>query len=210
MRRRAVALSGSAVGILLIVAGCTTSSDGKGTPSAVATTTVTATGSASSAAPPTGSGVPATSTAPVGGSTGSATASGPGLCTPTVATFTVGPAEGAAGTGFLPVHVTNASQRSCVTTGYPGVALLNASGSQILQAQRETGYGQKSTTITLAPGEQATALIATSAQSDNGAACPTSPAFLFTLPDNTDSTKLTAVLSLCNVKVRPFVKGDGS
>lgn len=199
----------AATAAMAIVAGCTSSSDGAGTgPSSGATATVTTTDTVSSAAPPTGSGVPASSTAPVATATTTAAAAGPGLCTPTVMRFRLGAGEGAAGTQTVPVIATNASQQPCVTTGYPGVAVLNAAGAQIAQAKRVAG-GVVSTTLVVQPGEQISALIGSASMGAGGVTCPTSPAILFTLPDNTDSTRIVAGIPGCadGVSVGPFVKG---
>lgn len=212
-RRRTIVLAGVSVVALAIVAGCTSGSDGNGTPSVVATATVTATGSASSAAPPTGSGVPATSTAPVSsGATGSPTSSqnssGPGLCTPTVMTFRLGVGGGAAGTSYQPIVATNASKQPCVTTGFPGVAMLNAAGRQIAQASRVQG-GVSVTTIVVQPGQQVSALLASATMAPGVDSCPTAPAILFTMPDNNDSTRIIAGLPACadGVRVGPLVRG---
>lgn len=220
--RHAAAVAAAVVS-LAGVAGCTSGSDGNGSPSVVATATVTATGSASSANPPTGSGVPATSTPPAGGSptggatgsptggpTGSSTSSGPGLCTPTVMTFRLGAGGGAAGTDYYPIIATNASQQPCVTTGFPGVAMLNAAGRQIAQASRETGTASAPvTTIVVQPGQQISARLRSSTMGTNGALCAQSPALLFTLPDNTDSTRIVTGLPACadGVSVGAFVRG---
>ena len=61
------------------------------------------------------------------------------------------------------VMVTNISSASCETGGYPGVAALDSSGTQIKQAARAT---DTSKTITLAPGAVASAMV-----SANSASC---------------------------------------
>lgn len=116
------------------------------------------------------------------------------------------------------MQVTDAAKTSCVTTGYPGVALLDAGGRQVQQASRtRSGFmgGLASTTapiprITLAPGQTATAVI--EGQTYDVAAeksCGSSPALLFTLPDNTDSTKLVTRTPVCSgLQVHPLVKGS--
>jgi hypothetical protein len=202
------------VAAVLTVAGCTSGSGGDTTPSATVTDTVT------SAAPPTGSGVPASTPASTpassggasSGSTGSSSsggnASGPGLCTPTVMTFEVGQSDGAAGTSYVPIIATNASQQPCVTTGYPGVAALDQSGAQIAQAGRTMG-GTGGTTIVVQPGQQVSSLLAAASMASGIPTCPTSTAILFTLPDNTDSTKLDLRLPACadGISVDPLVRG---
>ena len=61
------------------------------------------------------------------------------------------------------VMVTNISSASCETGGFPGVAALDSSGTQIKQAVRAT---DTSKTITLAPGAVASAMV-----SANSASC---------------------------------------
>lgn len=115
----------------------------------------------------------------------------------------------------LLVHVRNAANRPCRTTGYPGVALLDGTDHQIAQAQRTpSGYmgGLGSGTppmVVLAPGQEATAMIEGLNSNPDGSSCATSPAFLFTLPDNTDSTRLAQQVRACpNLQVHPLVPGD--
>lgn len=192
-------------GVLLTVAACTSSSHTTSPPPATVSTTVTATASTAPVTtptvPPTG---PASSAAPAsGGSTGS----GPGLCTPTVMTFRLGSGNGAGGTDSVPVVATNASRQPCVTTGYPGVAALDTSGRQIAQADRGS-EGQQVSTLVVQPGQQISALLTGHVEGPGGE-CPESAAILFTLPDNTDSTRIVTALPACpgGFGVQPFVRG---
>ncbi len=205
-RRLAVAVSVAAVAI---VAGCSSGAKGDGTPSPVATVTSTAT--VTSSAPAAATTAPATpgSSAPATTPAGSGNASGPGLCTPTVMTFAVTPNDGAGGSDYFQIRATNASKSPCVTTGFPGIAFLDAGGRQILQAVRQDPATV--TTIVVAPGQEISARVqAEGSDLENGGTpCPSSPAFLLTLPDNTDSTRITHTTPVCSVGVAAFIRGSG-
>lgn len=90
------------------------------------------------------------------------------------------------------VMVTNISSASCQTGGYPGVAALDSSGTQIKQAARAT---DTSKTITLAPGAVASALV-----SANSASCAkpvTVAGLLVTAPNERSSTRLGTPGTFC-------------
>ncbi len=137
------------------------------------------------------------------------------LCTPTVTTLDASSGDGGAAGhfGFL-VVVRNASAQPCRTSGYPGVALLDASGHQVLQAQRTlAGYtggvrNAAAPAIVLQPGQQASVRVEGLNAAPDGSGCATSPALLFTLPDNTDSTRLVHSTPTCpGLQVHPIVPG---
>ena len=198
---RIVPTLGAAALVLTTVAGCTGDSAGRGAsaPPPIATATRTV----ASAAPPTGSGVPASTPA-----SAAASPSGPGLCTPTVMTFAVGQPDGAAGTSLVTVTATNGSAAPCVTTGFAGVAFLDAAGKQFLQADRDPTV--QSTTLTVPPGGTISARLAVGDVGAGGGTCAASTAILLTLPDNTDSTRLDLPeASACDAQVQAFVEGDG-
>ena len=113
------------------------------------------------------------------------------------------------------VTARNASRQTCTTQGYPGVALLDAKGRQIEQATRTRrgylgGLGSGAPPrIVLHPGQRASARIEGSTLNEaTQKACPQSPAILFTLPDNRDSTRLRVSFPACSgVEVHPMVPG---
>lgn len=93
---------------------------------------------------------------------------------------------------------TNVSASPCRLVGYPGVAALDPSGHQVVQARRSpTGYmggllaGATPSVVSLAPNESASALVE---GTDNpvGAAtsCPKYPNLLVTPPDLTKSVRV--------------------
>lgn len=205
--RRSAAMSALTAAAVATVAGCTSGSDGNGTPAPTATATSTVTGSPVSPSTPVATAtVTATATA---SATSTGNASGTGLCTPTVMTFALGQSSGAGGTSYFAVIATNASQQPCVTTGYPGLALLDGSGSQILQADRDQSTSGSVTTITVQPGQRISAVVGAQDVGTGGGVCVSSPAFLFTLPDNTDSTTIAHVTPACRVSVQPFTRYTG-
>lgn len=218
-RRAAVVAAGATV--VVGAAACSSSSPPTPAPTVTVTSSTTttrpaATSPANSTAPPTSAPTASTAPPPTSVNTGVSNRS-PGLCTPTVATFTVAslPGGGAGGhDGFL-VQVRNASATTCNTTGYPGVALLDSTGRQLEQARRTpAGFlgglqsGQPSPQIALQPGQLATARIEYDT-SINGGRCPTAVALLFTLPDNTDSARLSRRVLACpgGLQVHPLLPG---
>jgi hypothetical protein len=90
------------------------------------------------------------------------------------------------------VMVTNISSASCETGGYPGVAALDSSGTQIKQAVRST---DTSKTITLAPGAVASAMV-----SANSASCDkpvTVAGLLVTAPNERTPVRLGTPGTFC-------------
>jgi hypothetical protein len=90
------------------------------------------------------------------------------------------------------VMVTNISSASCETGGYPGVAALDSSGTQIKQAARAT---DTSKTITLAPGAVASAMV-----SANSASCDkpvTVAGLLVTAPNERTPVRLGTPGTFC-------------
>jgi hypothetical protein len=118
----------------------------------------------------------------------------------------------------------NVGHVACILHGYPGVALLNASGHQALQAVRSpSGYLGGLTpgtttppTLVVQPGETDSALLeGTDVATGDGPSCPSYLAALVTPPNQTVSTKLKLVKGAsrdgfpgCSpVQIHPMVKG---
>ena len=207
------------VSACLTLAACTSGSTDKGSPSTSPSVSPTSTSTVTATAP-----VPVTSSAPTPsassstGTTGSATPAAAGgtiPCTPTVSSFSVGGQNGASMHVVFVVTARNASRQTCVTQGYPGVALLNATGRQIEQAKRtrEGFMGGLSSgappRIVLHPGQRASARIeGFTINEATQKTCPHSPAILFTLPDNRDSTRIRVSFPACaGVQVHPMLPG---
>lgn len=58
--------------------------------------------------------------------------------------------QGAAGTGYTYLALTNISSRTCSLFGYPGVSFRDASGAQVWQPAQRTGAAAN--TVTVSPG----------------------------------------------------------
>lgn len=115
----------------------------------------------------------------------------------------------------LVIAFTNSSSTTCTLSGYPGVALLNAAGSQVAQAVRTpSGYlgglqsGQAIPVVTVAAGASASALVEGTDASASGGNCQIYPEILVTPPNLRQSVSLTTSLPGCTpVQVHPVVPG---
>jgi hypothetical protein len=99
--------------------------------------------------------------------------------------------NGAAGSVFYNLQLTNLSRRVCTVRGYPGVSAVTLAGSQIgPAASREAS--QRPRTVTLAPGASATAVVRIVQAGDfSAAACrETTAAGLRVFPPGQRSSRL--------------------
>lgn len=131
----------------------------------------------------------------------------------TIITSGLGAALGHASVAVL---FKNIGQRPCRLTGYPGVAGLDESGRQAVQAERSlAGYiggwrsGGPLPVVDLAPGDTASALLeGTNIPEGAPRSCPSYPAILVTPPDDTRSTFLSASIPGCSaLQIHPIVPG---
>ena len=120
-------------------------------------------------------------------------------CTLSDLTVSAGPSGFGAGHQGVPILFRNSSQTTCSLYGYPGVAALNSSGQQVVQAMRTpSGYlgglapgATTPATVILGPGQTASALVEGIDNPLNGAtSCPYYPAFLVTPPNTTTSAQV--------------------
>lgn len=104
------------------------------------------------------------STSPAGGTTTPTTApaiqAGPGRCLASNLKGSPGTSQGAAGTFYTDVVLTNTSTASCTLYGYPGVSFVTAPGGSEVGAAANRDPISPTTLVTLAPGGQANILIA--------------------------------------------------
>jgi hypothetical protein len=78
-------------------------------------------------------------------------------CASSNLSLSLGPAEGAAGSTYVPIVLTNTGGGKCHIAGYPGVSFVDSSGTQLGKAaKREPGPIK---TIKLASGESAYATL---------------------------------------------------
>jgi hypothetical protein len=102
-------------------------------------------------------------------------------------------------------------------SGYPGVAGLNSSGQQVVQAVRTlNGFmggvptGVNPPIVTLAPGQSASAMVeGTDVPTGTATTCPGYSTLLVTPPDTRQSTTLAIGLSGCSaIQIHPVVAGS--
>lgn len=191
-----------------LLAGCAGSS-----PSAAGNATAVSHPPTHASVPPTTSPEPPTS---VPSSTTVATVS---ACT--YSELAVSGGRTGAGTGHAggPVVFTNTGPTACSLFGYPGVAGLDAAGTQVVQATRTlSGYlGGLQTgttpppTVDLAPGGTASAYVETIDHpigTPPYAPCPQYTELLVTPPTATQSVRVGMTLPACNgLDVHPVVAG---
>jgi hypothetical protein len=110
----------------------------------------------------------------------------------------------------------NTSAQTCKLMGYPGVAGLDASGHQAIQATRTlNGYirvlppGQGPPVVTLTSGESASAFVeGTDVPLGGATSCPSYPKLLVTPPNTTRSVLVDMAMPGCTpVQVHPVVPG---
>lgn len=111
---------------------------------------------------------------------------------------------------------TNKGSKTCTVSGYPGAAVAGTSGKVVLNAQRSlVGYEggvTKVTTVTLAPGASASAVIEWDVSGPAGSACPGAAGghLLITPPNTTTTSKFALPNDLCgDFQTHPVVAGTG-
>jgi hypothetical protein len=137
-----LAVAATATGL---IAGC-----GTGTPAASPTTTVVVT-------------EPAATTPAAAASTPAVVASsapaGPANCLPADLQASLGTGQGAAGTLYQDIVLTNTSASACTLYGYPGVSFVTGVGGSIIGAPATRNSVFPKTLVTLQPGGHAYTLI---------------------------------------------------
>ncbi len=151
-------------------------------------------------------------------STTSTTApSGPANCSSAQLAVTAGMASGAAGTISQVILFANTSSSTCLLHAFPGVAGLDNAGNQIVQATREvnnapfSGSTASLPTLTLAPGQTASAIVfASDVPTGSATSCVTYAALLVTPPNAFQSVKVNAQMPGCaGLRVGPVYAGTG-
>lgn len=129
--------------------------------------------------------------------------------------MTAGESNGAAGTIGQVILFKNVSGTSCVLHAFPGVAGLDSSGNQIAQATRVvnlapfTGSTASLPTVTLAPGDTASALVfGSDVPTGTATSCVNYAALLVTPPNAFQSVRVTTTLPGCaGLRVGPVYSG---
>jgi hypothetical protein len=116
--------------------------------------------------------------------------------------------QGAAGSRFGPVILTNRSRRTCTIYGYLGAQLVG-SGGRRLRTIVVRDHSRTPRTVRLRPGHSAAATIRWSAIPASSARCPLPQAMRVTPPDETTQLRLRwtsgRVCSGGRIDARPFV-----
>lgn len=167
------------LGAMAALAGCGSSHHSAAGVSTTAATTVPVTTAASTSVPsPTVTAGPVT-TAPTttvaAATTTTAGPTGPQPCQTAQLSGRLANPNGAAGTIYYTLELTNTGTTTCTVTGYAGVSFVtNSAGTQIgAAARRDPG---SAATVTLAPGKSAGATLGIVDASNYGSGCGISPA----------------------------------
>jgi len=145
-----------------------------------------------------------------------------GTCLASNLKGSLGTSQGAAGTLYTDLVLTNTSGASCTLYGYPGVSFVTGPGGSEIGAPADRNSISPVTQVTLAPGGQANVLIAlTDVGVYPAAQCqPTSVSWLRVYPPGDygslyvqDSTQTCAMMSQVVLRVsavRPGLAGAGA
>jgi hypothetical protein len=107
-----------------------------------------------------GTSKPATPTANTAATSTPAAPTGPATCLASGLQAQPGLSQGAAGTIYQVVVLTNTSASTCTLYGYPGVSFVTGQGGSQVGAPATRNPAVKATQITLTPGGKANALLA--------------------------------------------------
>ncbi|MGW2325976.1 DUF4232 domain-containing protein [Streptomyces sp. NPDC001700] len=113
----------------------------------------------------------------------SGAASRPGarrVCSTEQLRLTLGRKDVGAGNVYMPLVLTNKSTGTCTLTGFPGVSLLDSSGSAI--GDPATRRGASRSTVSLAPGASASAMLHTLNVGTSDTPCRRAPARIRAYP----------------------------
>jgi hypothetical protein len=189
-RTTALTVLPAAVALALLGAAC---SSGKG---ADATTTTTTSGAATS-----------TSATGGGGGSTSTTKAGTAACTTSQLRGELGPPNAGAGQLYVPLILRNTGTTACEVRGFPGVSVLDASGTQL--GQPATREGNEGAAVVLQPGGVASATLHTTNAGIGGPCEATSAQMRVFPPNQTQALTFPAALQVCGgFSVTTMVAGD--
>jgi hypothetical protein len=149
--RRAIA-----AGALACAAALITSCSGSSSPAASATKATKP--PASTTAPGTSATAPASASASAS-PTATAAPTGPQPCATAGLKAAIGSGEGAAGSSYFPVDLTNNSGTTCTLYGYPGVSFVTGAGGSQIGAAATRNNTVPAALVTLAAGQTAHATL---------------------------------------------------
>ena len=111
------------------------------------------------------------------------------------------------------ITFTNTGQIGCTLAGYPAVLVLNSSGRPVVRAtptpKGYLGGHDRPTTVLVAPGEPASALLEGELIDINGNRCPAQPGLQITPPNSTLPARVPVSTAICGgVQIHPVVAGS--
>ncbi|MFI5909728.1 DUF4232 domain-containing protein [Dactylosporangium sp. NPDC051541] len=220
-RRRAVLRPVAVAAVVLVVAGGLTAF-WRRSPAPVPPVPVPG-GSAATSGTPSSGPLPAPTRAPATSAPAAPPPTPPGTTSGSAATVpcrapqvTVGAGgnDAASGHRVLVLLFTNHGDTPCRMRGYPGVAAVDASGTQVAQATRtlsgHMGGVTAITSVLLPPGQTAAARVeALAADPQTGSPCAAWRSLLVTVPDDTVSSRVPWPGDGCaDLEVHPVVPGQ--
>ncbi|HWE11130.1 MAG TPA: DUF4232 domain-containing protein [Solirubrobacteraceae bacterium] len=144
-------------------------------------------------------------------------ASVPGGCTPAHTAVSFGQAGAGTGHAGLTLLFRNSGSAACTLTGYPGAALVAATGrrGQLQVARTPQGYmgglspgARANPVVVLAPGRFASAILeGLDFNPVTTGACPAYSSLLVTPPNQRVTVRVARSLSICDPTVHPVVSG---
>jgi hypothetical protein len=156
---------------------------------------------------------PPTTTSTAAGAATGATASSVSACTTSHLTLSYGGGTGAGGTTYWTFYFTNNGQTTCSLEGYPGVAVLDASGDVVQHPARRGALGTHApvpvTLVVLGPGQRASFLV-TSIDNVPNPDCPsefTGTTLQVYPPNQTAAIRQSFSGGFCDLGVGPVQAG---
>ena len=187
--RRVTAIAALPV-VALALVGLSCSSDKKATEDTTSTTSTTA----------------ATTTSTAAGIT-TTTKAGTPACTSSELQAELGPSDAGAGQVYAPLILRNTSTKTCEVTGFPGVSVLDGSGTQL--GAPATRDGAEGGSVLLQPGGVASATLHTTGEGISGSCEPTSAQMRVFPPNQTEAITFAASYTVCGgFSVTTMVPGD--
>ena len=187
-------------------AACSSGSDESGGTTTTTTTTTTSESTSSTTAPSTSTSRGATTSTNGGG--GPSTTPGTPGCATSQLEAELGQTNAGAGQIYQPLVLRNTSSSTCTVKGFPGVSLLDGSGTQL--GQPATREGNEGGEVRLAAGGVASATLHTTNQGIGGQACtPPSAQVKVFPPDQTAALTISAQYTACGgFTVTTLAPGD--
>ncbi|MBV9870748.1 MAG: DUF4232 domain-containing protein, partial [Frankiaceae bacterium] len=157
MQRLALVLLGTTVAMTLSACGGGSSGGDQGSPPITIPTRPPTHTATPSSPTPTPTSTPTSTPTPTPTPTHTVTETakpGPQACQSGALSLSLGQSQGAAGSTYVPVVLTNTGAKTCTLRGYPGVSFVDASGTLLGKPARQA-TGSPPKTLKLGSGEAA-------------------------------------------------------